>query len=176
MTVLRMDDVVPWSEQRPAGTQRARRTRSPLFSGAASRRAFLKGLGASGAGVGLAAIGALKFSRPAGADGYDMAPGDYCPSAVGGPGRDCNPCCGPSPSCFGTSQCCTSSHWFKTTGIYSLRPNQCGGYDGWKWQVTSPGGGACGVCSGVYYTCKCHDGWKNGNDPWICNWGYCGTA
>lgn len=142
---------------------------------AASRRSFVKMVGAGAMTVGLGALGVLRFAKPAGADGFDMVAGcnglDY---------PNCAGCCC-STNC---TDCCFASgdtYWHKHSlsgPQYNLRPNQCapGGassgtsYDGWTW--SSMFANECApACPGQKKKWKCHDGYlltSSGVIPTIC--------
>ncbi|MFN2589077.1 MAG: twin-arginine translocation signal domain-containing protein [Actinomycetota bacterium] len=124
-----------------------------------SRRQFLRGVAAAGAGVGLAVVGLLPPARRAfaahgGVGGHksyietDMVFG--CPEPTG----DCDPACAPS---MVYSDVCRADTWHKAEGDYRTRPNECigdGSADGWFWTVDT-----CTRCNNRTRF-KCHDGCK----------------
>lgn len=128
-----------------------------------SRRIFLRGLVATAAGAGLAALGIFPAGREAlahcGTEGVqhrDMR--STCPSGQGD--TDCLGCCcstAYSDACDGT--------WHKTSGSYRNRFGDCDPnnsvYDGWYWKLSG-----CAICGSLDTRWKCHDGCKNVSGTW----------
>lgn len=131
------------------------------------RRSFLRAALLVGTGVAVQMVGLLPPARRAlashvGTEGYQIVSG--CPV---GYSDTCADPCDVSPPC---ADCCvTSGHeigYFKNTGVYQLRPNDCyppGTGDGWTWLFS----GCCAGCKSP--TFRCHDGRKSGVAK-TCKW------
>ena len=166
--IVSLDTPPPDAAPRPR-PRRVRR-RSPLMP---TRREFLKGTLAVGAGIGIAALGIFPPARLARAsnhrqiwDGRDHGFNHECDGlGTWVLNDDCAGCNRPRKHC-----CCNSEGYHKSDGTnYKVRPNQCkdGVYDGWLWRTSE----CCGN-SRKNQRWRCHDGWFCANPP--CGNRHCG--
>ncbi len=187
---MKLEELPSLFGPRPAeATLRKRRPRGSV-TGMWTRRDFLKVVGATGVGVGLATLGVLPPARRAlathaGDQGYKIRAecyNDY--------DRDCVEPCQPSPICASCCQDDSGHHkygWHRNTGeLYRLRPDECTNNappnppdtpDGWKWERNS----CCGCNS--YMKWRCHDGRKCPDGDchatvckWVLDWTYGGPG
>lgn len=161
---LTLEDIPSVTGSQPHGAEpvKRREPRQPRWN----RRGFLKVAVASGTGLGLAALGVLPPARRA--EAHFKYIYNACPGYAAG--HDCYPGCGPSPLCSDcctpscSSQPCTCSAWFKTSGSYRSRQHACvtgQHYDGWNWRYNA----GCGCCRNNI-TFRCHDGSKYISGTW----------
>lgn len=146
----------------PSGFGGVRARRIPGLASGTSRRDFLRGAIAAGAGLGLATLSLLPTAKPAKAQHGAWSIRPSCSGIESFTGDDnCDGCDLP-----GSPACCCVDGFFDDSGCDKKhRPNQCpigSEDDGWRWST-----GACCIfncnpgcnCS-TNREWRCSDGWK----------------